>query len=293
MTTSQQPFADKILEQIEEQHVAPTPRWVFVAKNTAFWGLWILSMLIGAAALAASLFVFTNAGWEFRELTHSGFVMFFVENVPLLWILALCLMLVLGIENLRHTKTGYRYPMIALFSLNLFGSIVLGIGLFILGAGQFIDQDVGGQIPFHRPALLRQERMWTDSSRGLLSGSVIDIEDDYHQFTVQTFDGKTVLVSGGDVSEQGRDVLSRVSVVRIIGLPQDTSSTNTLFHACFVFPWEVRGGRFQNSSNQPAHRMMNRLPVAEFSDDSPCAALQTIQQLRLLDRAPSRASNTQ
>jgi hypothetical protein len=286
-TPNHQPLADKVLEQIEEQHVAPRPRWVFVVKNTAFWALWIVCLLIGAAAMAAALFAFTNAGWEFREVTHPEIVSFLLENVPLLWIVALSLMLIFGIENLRHTKAGYRYPMILIFSLNLLGSAVLGFGLFKLGAGQFVDQEVGSRIPFHRPMLIKQERDWTTPQRGLLSGAVTDVQEDFSTFTIQTFDGKTLTIAGDDVSEKGRDVLTRFPFVRVVGLPQQEEATATVFHACFVFPWEVTGGGFPPPPDRTAHTFQMRLPPTEdFADDSPCAALQTVQQLRVLERAP-------
>jgi hypothetical protein len=283
-----QPLAEKVLEQIEEQHVAPRPRWVFVVRNLAFWGLWILSLLIGAAAMAAALFVFTNAGWEFREVTQPQFVSFLLENIPILWIVALVLMLVLGIENLRQTKAGYRYPMLALLGLNLLGSAVLGYGLFRLGAGQFVDQEVGGRIPFHRPVLVIQERAWTHPEQGLLSGAVTAIQSDQSHFTVRTFDGDEWIVSADDVSDKGRNVLVHVPFVRVVGVPVVEDATGTVFHACFVFPWEINGGRFPAPPKRPSSTFEMKAPGqnASFPEDSPCAALQMAPRLRVLEHAP-------
>jgi hypothetical protein len=288
-TPNQQPLADKVLEQIEEQHVAPRPRWVFVVKNISFWALWMLSLLIGAAAMAASLFVFTNAGWEFRDVTHPQFVSFLMENIPILWIVALCLMLIFGIENLRHTKAGYRYPMILLLGLNLLGSVVLGYGLYQLGAGQFVDQDFGASIPFHRPMLMVQEHSWTRPQQGLLSGAVTDVDSDFSHFTIRTFDGAQWTVAAEDVSDRGRDVLVHMPFVRVVGVPlvEQEDTSGTIFHACFVFPWQVQGGRFPDAPARPSHTFQMRLPpMGDFPEGSPCAALQTVQQLRVIERAP-------
>ncbi|HVM91132.1 MAG TPA: hypothetical protein VMU11_04545 [Verrucomicrobiae bacterium] len=278
--TPNQPLAEKVLEQIEEKQVAPRPRWVFLAKNIAFWSLWVLSLLIGAAALAATLFALTNAGWEFRDVTHPEIVSFLMENIPVLWIVALCLMLVLGIENLRHTKSGYRYPMFVLFALNLLGSAALGYGLFRLGAGQFVDEDLGSHIPFHRPMLVVQEHNWTRPQRGLLSGAVTDVDGDFKQFTIKTFDGIVWTVSGADVGDIGRDVLIHAPVVRVVGVPLQEDATNTVFHACFVFPWVVTGGTFPMQPPAPPHTFTLQVPSQEFAPDSPCAQLQTAKELR-------------
>jgi hypothetical protein len=283
--TPNQPLADKVLEQIQEQQVAPRPRWVFLLKNLAFWGLWILSLLIGAAAMAATLFVVTNAGWEFRDVTHPAFTTFLLENIPMLWIVALCLMLILGIENLRQTKIGYRYPMLLLFILNLLGSAVLGYGLFQLGAGQFVDEELGERIPFHRPILMIQEHAWNQPEQGLLSGAVTDVDANVDQFTIRTFDGNVWTVSGADMSSRSREVLLHAPFVRVIGIPQDFDATATIFHGCFIFPWEVNGGQFPAPPPRASHDFIFRSIPQTFSDDSPCAALQAVQQLRLLEGA--------
>jgi hypothetical protein len=77
--------------------------------------------------------------------------------------------------------------------------------------------------------------------RGLLAGEVTDTEPAYATFTVRTFDGVVWIVNGDDLRERDRDFLTAHRVVRLVGVPAAGDGAPSTFHACFIFPWEVRG----------------------------------------------------
>jgi hypothetical protein len=239
-------IADKVLERIAEEHVTPRPRWQFTASNVTYWTLWAACTLLGAAVVAAVVFETANAGWEFRGVTHRDLFAFLFQALPMLWLILLALVLFAAFENMRHTQTGYRYPMIFVIGLSVMGSVAVGIALYAVGIGQQIDEEIGRHIPLNKPVLERQRVMWMNPTRGMLAGQVILVNDLPDQqadtFLLRTFDGQDHLVSLERVGPSGRAVLQQFPLVRVVGPPMATSSGAGPFNACFVFPWVLRGG---------------------------------------------------
>lgn len=233
-----EPLADKIIERIEQEGVTPKPRWRFTLLNRLFWLLWGVSILFAVAAAGAMIFALANAGWEFRAVTHDSFVAYLIDVLPLFWIAAIVLLLLLAHETVRRTKLGYRYPVKTVVGFGALGVLLGGFVLFASGLAESVEQGVGRHIPLYHPALELQRRVWMDPGRGLLAGEVVGSEAGYATFTVRTFDGVTWVVNGDDLRDRDRLFLTAHRVVRMVGVPAAGSST---FHACFVFPWKVYG----------------------------------------------------
>ncbi len=237
-----EPLADKIIERIEQEGVTPKPRWRFTLLNRLFWLLWGVSILFAVASAGAMIFALANAGWEFRAVTHDSFVAYLVDVLPLFWIAAIVLLLLLAHETVRRTKLGYRYPVKTVVGFGALGVLLGGFVLFASGWAQDVEQGFGKRIPLYHPALEYQRRIWVNPERGLLAGEVTATEPEYATFTVRTFDGVVWIVNGDDLRDRDRAYLTAHRVVRMVGVPAfragDASST---FHACFVFPWEVYG----------------------------------------------------
>ncbi|MCK9361164.1 hypothetical protein M0Q28_02945 [Patescibacteria group bacterium] len=242
--SGQEPLADKIIDRIEQEGVVPKPRWQFSATNQFFWVIWALSLVFAAAAAAAMIFALANAGWEFRSVTHDGFFSYLVDVLPVFWIAAMLVFVLLAYENLKRTKLGYRYPVRLIVGVGVIGSLVGGAALFAGGLGENVEENVGRHIPMYRPAVEAQRRFWVNPSKGLLGGEITQADPEYATFTVRTFDGGMWVVNGDELGNRDRDYLSDKRIIRIVGVPA-IAATNTaeppVFHACMVFPWEVRG----------------------------------------------------
>lgn len=242
MNHMQNDLAQKVLERIEEERLAPRPRWQFFIKNQLFWLLLGVSVFLSAAAAGAMLFAFANAGWEFRDVTHDGVTAYFLETIPFVWIVVLVGILFLAYENIRHTKTGYRYPASAVLAFILLGTVVGGMALYVTGVGGRVEEEIGLHLPLHRPMLMKQRVFWTNPSRGLLAGRVISFEPDFRLFRLRTFDGKEWTINGEALSSRSRDTVSRERLVRVVGIPVDPASADgATFRSCFVLQWETIG----------------------------------------------------
>jgi hypothetical protein len=276
-------LAGKILERIKEERVVPRPRWEYALANLMFWTLWVCCTLAGAAAVAAATFVFANAGWEFRNVAYPDTWNFLLDAMPLLWISALIVLMLAAYENLRQTSLGYRYPMIAVVGLSVIGSIILGGALYTVGVGERVEEQVGGMIPMHRPIIARERVVWINPNRGLLAGEVHDIDPQQNMFMLRTFDGKDWTVSLEDASPRSRMTILQSSIVRVIGLPI-MSATTSLFRACFIFPWNIRGS-FPASAptrtrEQPVMIFTSQASDDQALDDTDCEKLKPYQTLQ-------------
>jgi hypothetical protein len=235
---------DKIIERIEQEHVVPKPRWQFSLANQFFWSIWALSLLFAAAAAGAMMFALANAGWEFRGVTHDSFFSYLVDVLPVFWIAALIIFVLVAYENMKRTKLGYRYPIRLMLGIGLIGSLLAGGFFYLSGLGENLDQNIGQHIPLHRPALQAQSRIWVNPAKGLLGGEVTQADARYTTFTIRTFDGSVWIIDGDELGAYERDVLlNERPVIRVIGYPGTATTTMQppVFHACMIFPWEVKG----------------------------------------------------
>lgn len=285
-------FADKILDRIEEEKMVPRPRWQFWVKNAMFWALWVVSTVVAAVAASAIAFAWVNAGWEFREITHAGLIPFLLEMMPLVWLVALAVVLFAAHENIRHTSTGYRYPLVMILGLSLLVVVLLGVGLFLTGVGAHVEEAVGQHIPIHRPVLVRQQMYWTNPARGLLAGEVVSVDPNGGVFHLRTMDGNEWQIVAGGLTDPSRATLQQFPMVRVIGIPAATSTaTPMIFHACAVFPWRVQGGpstwnvfgRGQKTLVKQATLSRDILFIANTDPSEPCSQLHlpvSIQMIR-------------
>lgn len=275
------PLVEKVLDRIKDERMAPAPRWQFAARNGLFWTLWIASALLGAMAVAAAMYTVANAGWEFRELTHSGLGQFLVEKIPVLWLVALAFATIVAYENLRHTERGYRYPLLVVVGGSVFVSAILGAAFYANGVGQRVEEGIGSHIPFHRSAMKDERVRWTNPQRGFLAGEVVSVSPEQNVFSLRSFDGGQWTVSLDDVSGRGRATIDQFPLVRVVGIPMPTSSgVLTTFRACFVFPWTVRGGTDGNG-NTFVMRVAD--PSGDFLQSQDCQNLVPFRTLRTLE----------
>ena len=274
-------LAERVLERIEEEHLAPRPRWEFLFKNYVFWTLGALAVLFGALAFAAALFEVQNAGWRFALTTHSDLMSFLLEIAPYLWVVALTLFILLGYLNIRRTNHGYRYPL-ALIALGaVLSSAAFGGFINAAGLGQVIEESVGNHLPFYRPILAQQHSWWVAPEKGLLGGKVIFVQPDA-SFTLRDFSGQTWTVASADVASTDIKAIMRGGDVRVVGLP--TTATSSAFHACFVFPWESHQISVPHEQESLGVTQVSSTEISrngERSDE--CKGIRPYQQLRKLE----------
>lgn len=82
MEKEQNTTAEKVIQKIDQDKLVPIARWHFTLRNSGFWTLWGLSIILGACATAATIFVFLNSGWTYRAVTHNSLFKFILDVIP-------------------------------------------------------------------------------------------------------------------------------------------------------------------------------------------------------------------
>lgn len=240
--------ADSILHRIEEEKVAPRSRWYFVLKNEFFWGVGIVSVIVGSCSVAAALFALSNSDFDFYETTHGSMSSFLYDALPFMWLLSMAVFIGVGYLQFKHTSRGYRYPIYVIIGGAVVLTCVGGIALHTVGFGEQIERNVGPYMPFHKlPERQRQER-WVNADRGVIAGAVVEIAPDHSSFVIKDFAGRPWIVSGQDLIDRDIELLKVDTLVRVIGLPTFVSTSSEVLsefekatstiHACFVIPWD-------------------------------------------------------
>ncbi len=76
-----------VLARIDQENVCPRGRWLFHSRECVVWTLWLVTVLVGALAVAVSLFVIAQRQYALYEATHDNFLTFLVTVLPYLWII--------------------------------------------------------------------------------------------------------------------------------------------------------------------------------------------------------------
>lgn len=236
-------MANKIMERIEDEKITPVPRWRFSARNGLFWSLWVLSVLVGAVAVSAAIFSLANSGYKYYVATHSGFVSFVFDTIPYLWLLLLTLFIIVALENLKHTKRGYKIPITLLLLVSILASLFFGFLIYLLGFAPVIDK-TAGSLPFHETVQEHQMKIWNNPEFGLLAGEITSVDPELTSFTITTFEGEQWQILTDELRLQNMEILSLENEIRIVGVPD--SENDDTFIACFIFPWSIAG--------MPGHR---------------------------------------
>ncbi|MBN1778928.1 MAG: hypothetical protein JW816_01785 [Candidatus Buchananbacteria bacterium] len=189
MTDNKNNTGQKILDQIKEKNLKPTPRWEFLLKDYLVWGIFVFAIVIGSLATAVIIFVFSRSGWQLSLLDDDTYLTNFLLLMPYFWLLLMIIFVAVAFYNFKHTKTGYRYNAYLVVLTSIVLSLVFGSGIYGLGLGEKFEDIFYQQVPFYRNFVEHRSEMFVRPERGRIAGRVIEITPDY--IKVQDFKGNT------------------------------------------------------------------------------------------------------
>lgn len=236
MEKEQNTTAEKVIQKIDQDKLVPIARWHFTLRNSGFWTLWGLSIILGACATAATIFVFLNSGWTYRAVTHNSLFKFILDVIPFFWIVSLVAMIAFGYFNIRHTKRGYRFSFYLVVLLSVVISFIGGTLIYAAGIARNID-NIRRPLPFSRPIMSVKEGSWNNPEAGLLAGEVVSFDEKESVFKVKLFSGEEKNVSTVELSEENLEILEEGKKIRIIVGP--VAQDSNVFIACAVLPWDT------------------------------------------------------
>jgi hypothetical protein len=268
---------DRVFSTIDEQNVEPTPCYVFWCQNSAMWMVWLLTVLLGALATAVLVFTSTYRYYDIYEAMHDNFVTFFFQALPVLWIVAFIILMVVAMRGLRATRRGYRLSPSLVGVSSVGASVLLGVIASSLGFGFIVDRTLGEYAPMYYSEAEREQKMWQQPREGRLIGHANG--DGASELTQITFVDSTGANWAMDIQElrpEDKQLLRSEQQVRVLG--EQLEGTSGRFHACGVFPWmldkkrpmkELSAGRKESVEKMYQHSPKDRLLQLEqlaFSD---------------------------
>lgn len=221
-------ISEKVLNEIQNKNVKPKPRWHFRIYEITIWSLGTITTICGAVAISTTLFVIAIAPIKFEPVTHDNIVRFWIEFVPVLWLVLFACFVIATDYTLQKTKRGYRYGLVFLTLSSIILSIILGYIGFLLGIGEVIETKVGDKIPFHSSSQMMIQKIWYHPERGLLIGTV-DME---HDLILTAKNGEMFTLDISDIPEYEKKYFNNSSIVSIIG----TSTATGDFFVCMILP---------------------------------------------------------
>lgn len=222
----------EVLEKIKNKEIIPRPRWFFSARNITFWIAFIVSILVGSVAFGVILFVVNDHDWTVYANLHQTFLQYLFASLPYFWIVWLVLFTAVSYIEFRNTKKGYHYiPYIVIFGSILI-SVLFGTGFYLLGIGEKTHNLFAEDVPYYRTIIFDRKGQWSDPERGLLSGTVVGMENPT-QFLLRDWNGKLWQVTMMNVNSGNTIFVNPTAQVRIVGEQADSA----IFMAYEIMPW--------------------------------------------------------
>jgi hypothetical protein len=267
-------LSSKITEQIKKEDIPQRSRLYFITKNFFFYLQFTLAVVLGAAAFAVVLYGFLELDRELLTRAGNGAFRSMMTMLPITWLISFILFFVLAFYTLRHTKKGYRIPLLGFVIGNFILSILLGTTFYFTIGAQAIENALTKPLPFYKQLDQRKKEMWSNPERGFLAGSVVEITNDARLIILTDFEETTWQVDYSEAAFIHPRVQASLEENEIINKRIKVSGKmeeNKRFKANTVLPWQRgRGGKGQMRGKMryerevhEKNRMINEIPLIE------------------------------
>lgn len=236
MKESNQSLKESVFATIDSENVCPRSRWFFVCKDTLVWVFWGLSVLVGAFAVAISLFVITHSQYALYEATHETFFTFILEALPYVWIVLFLITAYLAVNNLRCTKRGYKYAVWQVLVSSVVVSLAGGAVLQLFGFGYALDKKLGEGMDMYMSQDKMEKKLWQAPDDGRLIGrQVLSTMTPTSTVIFEDLKGVRWNLNVSELAPMDLNLLASEKMVRIVGTTSNISTRQ--FHACGAFLW--------------------------------------------------------
>jgi hypothetical protein len=264
----QKNLKNTLLDRIEREKLQPRSRMFFHSKECVIWALWLISVAVGALAVAISVFVVTHRQYEIYEATHENWFTFMVEVLPFIWVFVFCAMALFAVYNIKHTKKGYRYSIVTVLASSIVLSFAGGSALQFFGLGYSIDAILGDQMPTYMSQEKIEHQLWQQPAEGRLIGRQVAATVATSSVVVfQDTAGSRWRIEIQELLPADIQLLASGENVRLLG--QNMNEQAKVFHACGVFPWMMhREVTMQQMSEQRESFLIRVKELAERTEGS-------------------------
>ncbi len=180
---------NKSMDQIEKRGLVPRPYAYFMAKQSVFWTLALLSIILGAVSVAVTIYgvryTMATGGATLDEIPFDDLF----ESLPFVWLVVLPLFVASAHFAVAHTRSGYRLRTSGIVAGALLASAVLGAMLHQFDVGIVIHQFLNAHVPAYDRMVRTREDYWMAPDEGKLGGRVLAVGPN-DVLTVRDFSGR-------------------------------------------------------------------------------------------------------
>lgn len=228
-----QDLSQKVLEQIQKEHIKPKPRWEFLLKDYVIWGLFVIVIAIGSVSVSVIIFM-TRHDLPYVAREAKALMI----SLPYFWLILMALFLGLAYYNFKHTKTGYRYNAYVIFFLSFILSIALGSIIYASGGARKLEEACYHRLPMYQLMMDRRGQVWVEVSQGKLAGTILEVKPE--NIRLESFDDKLWLVWLPLESGEHPPLMAGMRV-RVFG----EKLSDDEFQAQVIMPWFSRPPVFE------------------------------------------------
>lgn len=212
-------LSDKILAEIEKEHIVPTPRWHFLVKNYVFWGLFVISLVLGSLAFSVIMEMRSSGDWDLLGHVQGGLLASAVMMLPYFWFIFLCTFALIAYYNWHHTRKGYLLKRRWIFLGSIASSLFLGSFFYAFGWGSKVDQLMAESLPIYDSSKHKaREQLWLQPEKGLLMGEIVEVSQAGDTVVVQDSNGRTWVVENvGGCQKKPLEVQKKGKTIKIVG----------------------------------------------------------------------------
>jgi len=237
-------FSKKITDRIKDEDLKPKAKWRFVLHNSAFWGIFGLSIILGGHAIGLILLRFNAVNPRlYKQIGMNGPGLF--EWAPVVWVLCFLIFINLAIWGLHHTKRGYKISVTTLVLSNLLISAVLGMGLYSSHSSERFEKFVDRHAPSFRTAEEHRESTWNKPGDGRMVGEIGDVDIINERFLWTAEDNGNKWIDYSTAMLVGDVEITEGEKVRLLIKPRITEST--YYDALVISPIDMPREEFKSA----------------------------------------------
>ncbi|EKE20002.1 MAG: hypothetical protein ACD_8C00067G0008 [uncultured bacterium] len=211
-------FSEEIIGKIKCEHIAPVPRWCFLARGYALWVLFAISVILGSLSFAVIVHIANSGDWDVFNHLGGNWITSTVMLLPYFWLVFLGIFALVAYLNWKHTKYGYRFRRrwIVLGSVGM--SVFLGNVFYAFGMAQEIDKLMTKSLPFYDESKHKARReLWLKPENGFLGGKIISVDEITEELIVEDENGDRWNVDDNNVIWENEKLEQKGKIIKVIG----------------------------------------------------------------------------
>ncbi len=140
----------QVLKNIKQNGIEPTSKFYFVTRNYFFVLLFVVSVVVGAVSFSAILNDLVIGSRFYAGAPLFVAPTLFIQTIPFFWLALLVVFTVSAWFNYKRTESAHKRENGMIVLASILFSLLIGLGLFRVGAAQHLDVVMKTYVPLYR-----------------------------------------------------------------------------------------------------------------------------------------------